>query len=100
MKQILFIIVALMMSMNLSAQVVRTGNTFKSERKAYVRDTLVTQYKYEDGKGKTYPIVVNKKSGACYICKVSKNGKFYRQYMSKDIKLQICKELNITIKED
>ena len=85
--------------MNLSAQVVRTGNTFKSERKAYVRDTLVTQYKYEDKSGKTYPIVVNNKSGACYICKVSKNGKFYRQYMSKEIKLQICKELNITIKE-
>ena len=93
----IYIIFALLLTVSsMSAQgFSRSGNTFKS-----VRDTLVTDYKYEDSKGNTYPIVVNKKTGSCYVCKVSKNGKFYRQNMAKEIKLQICKELNIKIKED
>lgn len=101
MKKIIIIMAAIMFSIGMSAQsVTRNGNVFKSERKAYVKDTLVSQYKYEDSKGNTYPIIVNKKTGACWVCKVSKNGKFYRQYMNKDIKSQICKELNIALKED
>ena len=93
----IYIIFALLLTVSsMSAQgFSRSGNTFKS-----VRDTLVTQYKYEDSKGNTYPIVVNRRTGACYVCKVSKNGKFYRQNMAKDIKLAICKELNIKVKED
>ena len=93
----IYIIFALLLTVSsMSAQgFSRSGNTFKS-----VRDTLVTDYKYEDSKGNTYPIVVNKKTGSCYVCKVNKNGKFYRQNMAKEIKLQICKELNIKIKED
>ena len=98
----LYIIFALLLAVSsMSAQSVsRSGNVFKAEKKTYVRDTLVTQYKYEDSKGNSYPIIVNKKSGACYVCKLSKNNKFYRQYLNKDIKAQICKELNIKIKED
>lgn len=93
----LYIIFALLLAVcSMSAQgVVRSGNVFKSERKATVKDTLISQYKYEDRNGNIYPIIVNKKSGACWVCKVSKNGKFYRQYMSKDVKSQICAELNI-----
>ena len=78
-----------------TGQKTRKGNTF-AQAKA-VRDTLVTSYKYE-ANGKTYPIVVNRKTGSCYICKVSKNGKWYRQYLSKEIREAIKKELNIKTK--
>lgn len=89
----LLISAALFCTICAAGQTVRKGNTFV-QQKAAVRDTLVTSYKYESN-GKTYPIVVNKKTGACYICKVSKNGKWYRQYMGKEIKETICNELKI-----
>lgn len=89
----LLISAALFCAICAAGQTVRKGNTFV-QQKAAVRDTLVTSYKYESN-GKTYPIVVNKKTGACYICKVSKNGKWYRQYMGKEIKETICNELKI-----
>ena len=75
-----------------AGQTTRKGNTFVQQKA--VRDTLVTSYKYESN-GKTYPTVVNRKTGSCYICKVSKNGKWYRQYMGKEIKETICNELKI-----
>ena len=78
-----------------AGQTTRKGNTF-AQAKA-VRDTLVTPYKYE-ANGKTYPIVVNRKTGSCYICKTRKNGKWYRQYLSKEIRETIKKELNIKTK--
>lgn len=77
-----------------AGQTVRKGNTFVQQERKTVRDTLVTSYKYESN-GKTYPIVVNRKTGSCYICKVSKNGKWYRQYMGKEIKETINNELKI-----
>lgn len=75
-----------------AGQTMRKGNTFVQQKAE--RDTLVTSYKYESN-GMTYPIVVNRKTGSCYICKVSKNGKWYRQYMGKEIKETICNELKI-----
>lgn len=87
------IIVLLLVASGAYAQK-RNGNVFYAEKKAVVRDTLVTNYKYE-ANGKQYPIVVNKKSGSCYICKTSKNGKWYRQYLSKEIKEQVNKELKL-----
>ena len=89
MKQILFIIVALMMSMNLSAQkVVMNGDTFKMER-----DTIVTKFKFEDSKGKSYPIIYDKGNKKCYVCRISKNGKFYRQWMKPEVSEQIINKL-------
>lgn len=88
----LLISAALFCTICAAGQTTRKGNTFVQQKA--VRDTLVTTYKYESN-GKTYPIVVNKKTGACYICKVSKNGKWYRQYMGKEIKETICNELKI-----
>lgn len=85
-----------MLSMSAAAQT-RKGDVFVSERKAAARDTVITKYKYEV-KGTQYPIVVNRKSGACYICKVSKNGNWYRMYLNKEIKEAICKEMNIKTK--
>lgn len=94
----LFLSVLCMCAISAHAQVTRKGDTFCQVKKTIVRDTLVTKYKYES-QGKTYPIVLNKKTGSCYIWKVSKNGKGYRQYMSKEIKETICKELKINIKK-
>lgn len=88
------IILALLLSLGASAQT-RKGDVFISERKTTARDTVVTKYKYEV-KGEQYPIIVNRKTGACYVCKVSKNGNWYRMYLNKEIKEAICKELNIT----
>lgn len=85
---------ALLCAICAQGQTTRQGNTFVQTRKTAVRDTLVTNYKYESN-GKTYPIVVNRKTGACYIWKVSKNGKGYRQYMNKEIKETINKELKL-----
>lgn len=100
MKKIYTIIMVLVMcALSVGAQnVVRNGNCFKSVKKTAVRDTMVTKFKYEDMAGKSYSIIVNRKTGACYVCKTSKNGKFYRQYMNKEIKSSVCKELGITPK--
>ena len=88
----LLISAALFCTICAAGQTIRKGNTFVQQKA--VRDTLVTSYKYESN-GKTYPIVVNRKTGSCYICKVSKNGKWYRQYMGKENKETICNELKI-----
>lgn len=87
------IIVLLLIASGVYAQK-RNGNVFYAVKKAVVKDTLITNYKYETN-GKQYPIVINKKSGACYIRKISKNGKWYRQYLNKEIREQINKELKL-----
>lgn len=76
----------------------RTGNTFaaSSARRASTapRDTIVTAYKYQTRDGKTYPIVYNRASGACYVYRKSaKTGKYYRMYMKKEIRNAINQEL-------
>ena len=91
----LLLTAALFCTICAAGQTTRKGNTF-AQAKA-VRDTLVTPYKYE-ANGKTYPIVVNRKTGSCYICKTRKNGKWYRQYLSKEIRETIKKELNVKTK--
>lgn len=97
MKKYLIITAALLCAMCAVGQTIRKGNTFSRQRKTTERDTLVTPYNFK-AKGKTYPIVINKYTGACYIWRKSKNGKCYRQYMSKDIKETVCKELKIKSK--
>ena len=91
----LLLTAALFYTICAAGQTTRKGNTFVQAKAA--RDTLVTSYKFE-ANGKTYPIVVNRKTGSCYICKVSKNGKWYRQYLSKTIRETINKELNLKTK--
>lgn len=94
MKKIKLLSFVLLCTIFAQGQTVRKGNTFVQTKRAAVKDTLVTNYKYESN-GKTYPIVVNRKTGTCYIWKVSKNGKGYRQYMNKEIKETINKELKL-----
>ena len=49
---------------------------------------------WEDKKGNKYPIYITK-SGAIYINRKSaKTGKDYRQYLSKEVREQVQKELN------
>lgn len=93
-----FITLALACAICAQGHTVRKGNTFVQTRKTATRDTLVTKYNYQTQDGKSYPIIVNKQSGACYIWKISKNGKGYRQYMDKEIKESICNELKIKTK--
>lgn len=80
-------------------QTARHGNTFVQTKRESVKDTLITKYNYQSRDGKQHPIIINKKTGACWIWKTSKNGKGYRQYIPKDVKETITKELKINIKK-
>lgn len=96
MKKIKFLIllVAAMFYMTTNAQVTRNGNTFKSEISKTKNEGSPTKFTWEDSKGNKYPIYITK-SGACYINKKSsKTGKEYKQYLSKEVKEQIQKEVN------
>lgn len=76
--------------------VVKEGNTFKSIAKSSKKDTLVTSFKFEDSKGKSYPIIINKANGHCYVWRKSqKTGKNYPQPMKEEISIAVCKELGI-----
>ena len=80
---------------NTTAEVIRKNNTFKITTVKTKSEGEQTKYVYEDDKGNKYPIFVTK-NGTCYIKKVSsKSGKEYRQYIPKEIKEIILKELNI-----
>lgn len=79
----------------MAAAITSNAQVFKAtqSRRSVVKDTVVTKMQYEDRQGKRYPIVVNRKSGAVYIWKISRNGKGYRQYMAKDIATEVKKTL-------
>jgi hypothetical protein len=79
----------------MAAAITSNAQVFKAtqSRRSVVKDTIVTKMQYEDRQGKRYPIVVNRKSGAVYIWKISRNGKGYRQYMAKDIAAEVKKAL-------
>ena len=59
----------------------RNGNTFSSNTKSKQSPEL-TPYTWKDSKGNEYPIYISSKE----------NGN--RQYMKKEISMQICKEMN------
>lgn len=77
----------------MAAAITSNAQVFKATQRSVVKDTVVTKMQYEDRQGKRYPIVVNRKSGAVYIWKISRNGKGYRQYMAKDIAAEVKKTL-------
>ena len=81
---------------------IRNGKTFKqtSTKGTAKKDTLLTSYTFEDSKGISYPIVINRSSGRCYIWKKSgKTYKLYKMYMKEEISRQVAKELNINYKQ-
>ena len=102
MKKIIIAVIMLLAFgiQSINAQsVVRNGNTFKSVSSSSrtSRDTLATKFMWEDSKGNKYPIIVNKKSGACYVWRKSaKTGKMYKSYLGAEVSQAVCKELGIT----
>ena len=80
--------------------VVRSGNTFiqTSSKTIIKKEAIKTKFTWQDSKGNSYPIYISE-SGSCFIIKVSKKtNKEYRQYLGKELSMQICKELGLTYK--
>lgn len=78
-------------------EVKREGNNFTIEKTIQQSLDVQTQYTFTI-KDNVYPIWITK-NGRCYIIRISKNGNSYKQYLNKDICLQICQEMNIEYKE-
>ena len=95
MKKLIFCLFIALLSYTSYAQVAREGNTFKSITTQTTKsEGQQTKYTWEDKKGNKYPIYITK-NGAVYINRKSaKTGKDYKQYLSKEVKEQIQKELN------
>ena len=95
MKKLIFCLFMALLSCTSYAQVAREGNTFKSITTQTTKsEGQQTKYTWEDKKGNKYPIYITK-NGAVYINRKSaKTGKNYKQYLSKEVKEQIQKELN------
>lgn len=95
MKKLILCLFMALLSYTSYAQVAREGNTFKSTTTQTTKsEGQQTKYTWEDKKGNKYPIYITK-SGAVYINRKSaKTGKNYRQYLSKEVREQIHKELN------
>lgn len=95
MKKLIFCLFMALLSYTSYAQVAREGNTFKSITTQTTKsEGQQTKYTWEDKKGNKYLIYITK-NGAVYINRKSaKTGKNYKQYLSKEIKEQVQKELN------
>lgn len=74
-------------------KVKQEGNIFSAVSvKKTAKDSTKTIYTWKDNKGNTYPIYLTA-NGAAYIPRVSKKtGKYYRQYLPKEIKETINKK--------
>ena len=101
MKKIIFAMVMMFCALNVNAQVVRNGNTFKqTSSRSASKDTLVTKFDYEDSKGTSYKIIINRSSGRCYVWKKSgKTGKLYKQYMKEEVSRAVAKEYGVAYVE-
>lgn len=75
----------------------REGTNFTQVQSLKSSTDVQTIYTYQI-KDDVYPIWITK-NGRCYIIRTSKNGNQYKQYLSKEICLQICQELGIEYKE-
>lgn len=78
-------------------EVKREGNNFTVEQTIQQSSDVQTKYTFTI-KDNVYPIWITK-NGRCYIVRTSKNGNQYKQYLNKDICLQICQELGVEYKE-
>lgn len=97
---VLAIIIAILSFMAYTAfaqEIHREGNNFSVEKVLQASTDIQTQYTFTINET-VYPIWITK-NGRCYIVRISKSGKEYKQYMKKEISLQICKEMNIEYKE-
>ena len=100
MRKIIFLLVAIIATMFVCAnaqEVKRDGDNFTVEKVLHQSSDVQTKYTFTVN-DVVYPIWITK-NGRCYIVRTSKNGKQYKQYLAKDICLEICKELNVEYKE-
>ena len=101
MKSFLFALIAALFMCAISyaqeSNYKREGTNFTQVQTLKSSTDIQTVYTYQI-KDDVYPIWITK-NGRCYIIRTSKNGNQYKQYLSKDICLQICKELGIEYKE-
>lgn len=58
------------------------GN-FHAIKTETVKQDTATNYTYTDGKGIQHKVYKSQK-GKFYICRISKNGNFYRQYLKTE----------------
>ena len=96
------VFMALSLMCNAQSNVVRVGDSFMHRGSTggnkVKADTLITKYKYET-KDASYPIIMNKNTGSCYVWRKSKKtGKMYKSYVGEEISTTICKELGVTYK--
>lgn len=100
MKKIIVLLVAMIATMFIcvnAQEVKRDGDNFTVEKVLHQSNDVQTKYTFTV-KDVVYPIWITK-NGRCYIVRTSKNGKQYKQYLAKEICLEICKELNVEYKE-
>ena len=98
MKKYFILAVMILMSIICTAQIQRQGNNFSKESSITKSDTICTNYNWEI-KGVIYPIVISKSSGSCFVGRISnKTGKYYRQYLPKEVSIEVSKELGIEYK--
>lgn len=101
MKELIISLIAVLFVIGVAVasaqEVKREGNNFTVEKTIQQSSDIQTQYTFTI-KDNVYPIWITK-NGRCYIIRTSKNGNQYKQYLNKDICLQICKEMNIEYKE-
>lgn len=93
MKRIILIITLVFVACCTYAQKIKKeGNTFSAVAvKKTAKDSTKTIYTWKDNKGNVYPIYLTS-SGAAYVPRVSKKtGKYYRQYLPKEVKEAINK---------
>lgn len=95
---VLFVVFASVASANAEEKYQREGNNFVVTQTIHQSTDIQTVYTYTV-KDVVYPIWITK-NGRCYVVRLSKNGNQYKQYLDKDICLQICKEMNIEYKEN
>ena len=97
-KLFLFVILISLFCCVNAQQIKREGNVFSVEKTVSQQDTIKTVFAYKDSKDNIYPIWLNKKTGSCFVIRISgKTGKPYRQYMSAEIKENVCTYYGITI---
>ena len=101
MRKLLIMLVLLCVGLTSNAQsYTREGNTFISSTGERNRtdNTITTDFKVKESNGKEYVVYCSKSTGACFIKKISRNGKGYKKYLGEDVSRQVCSAINVEYK--
>lgn len=99
----LFLLLLVLLCVGLAANAqsyTREGNTFISStgERNRTNNTITTDFKVKESDGKEYVVYCSKSTGACFIKKLSRNGKEYKKYLGEDVSRQVCSAINIEYK--